>query len=609
MKIEVLDHGYIELLDHMGTDLTTVEAARVSFLKGTTKLGEREEKLIRYMAEHDHTSPFRHATMMFRFKAPLFVARQLWKHVVGINTEFDLEERWSGFSGGFKDTGWNEACLTGDTSITFLSQGKKTSPVRLSVDEIVEMWNVPWRREKLMKKPIRVLDEQAGEFTHSYISNVFERGVQDVYEVTFSHGKKVRCTKSHRFLTDNGWMTLGDALKLRPLPDGAIMFSPDHMFVANGLPVAGNGKYRDRHWVADQRRNGVSVQQMAEYCQCSYHTIRKWLAIHELKFDRNETHFKPGQQPWNKDKRYRRGPTGFTPTQYAAVRKARSGSASNFWKGGVTPERKNIERWTREQGPNVHARFDYTCQKCGTRGGKLHSHHLIPVWYDESKARDIHNLVSLCQPCHSRLHAENKELEFAQAYSGSGSVIIDYSRQPRQAAPRRVIPHLVEAVGVEYIGKLQTYDLEIAEHHNFVANGMVVHNSGRYVELKDEFYTPDVWRAQSASNKQASDGQIDEQQAASEAYAAGLSASYEAYRTLRELGVAKEQARGILPQSIYTQWVWTGSLQAFLHVVELRAKPDAQYETQLYGYAVRDIVNSVFPVCLEKWEARKGGSH
>ena len=70
------------------------------------------------------------------------------------------------------------------------------------------------------------------------------------------------------------------------------------------------------------------------------------------------------------------------------------------------------------------------------------------------------------------------------------------------------------------------------------------------------------------------------------------------------LGVAKEQARIVLPQSIYTQWIWTGSLQAFLHVVELRAKPDAQYETQQYGFAVRTLLQATFPVCLEKWEAR-----
>ena len=77
MKIQVLDQGSVELLDKMGSDLTTVESARVSFLSGTTQMGDREARLIKYLAEHEHTSPFRHAMLMFRFKAPLFVARQL----------------------------------------------------------------------------------------------------------------------------------------------------------------------------------------------------------------------------------------------------------------------------------------------------------------------------------------------------------------------------------------------------------------------------------------------------------------------------------------------------------------------------------------------------
>ena len=77
MKIDILDRGSVELIDKMGSDLTTVESARVSFNKGASSMGDRESKLIRYLAEHEHTSPFRHAHLMFRFKAPLFVARQL----------------------------------------------------------------------------------------------------------------------------------------------------------------------------------------------------------------------------------------------------------------------------------------------------------------------------------------------------------------------------------------------------------------------------------------------------------------------------------------------------------------------------------------------------
>ncbi|MFN7311395.1 MAG: FAD-dependent thymidylate synthase, partial [Vampirovibrionales bacterium] len=83
-KIEVLDHGFVELIDALGSDLTVVNSARVSFGKRKTELDEADEKLIKYLAKHQHWSPFRHVQLQFHCKVPEFVARQWYKHVVGI---------------------------------------------------------------------------------------------------------------------------------------------------------------------------------------------------------------------------------------------------------------------------------------------------------------------------------------------------------------------------------------------------------------------------------------------------------------------------------------------------------------------------------------------
>jgi thymidylate synthase (FAD) len=84
MKItKVMDYGYVRLVDTMGTDLTIVNAARVSYAKESKELTDRDKRLIRYLAKHDHTSPFRHATLQFELYAPLMVARQWWKYIVG----------------------------------------------------------------------------------------------------------------------------------------------------------------------------------------------------------------------------------------------------------------------------------------------------------------------------------------------------------------------------------------------------------------------------------------------------------------------------------------------------------------------------------------------
>ena len=79
-EIRVLDRGFVRLIDHMGTDLTVVNAARVSFGKRKEAFDPKDAELVDYLAEHEHTAPFRHAYLTFHVKAPIFVFRQWMKH-------------------------------------------------------------------------------------------------------------------------------------------------------------------------------------------------------------------------------------------------------------------------------------------------------------------------------------------------------------------------------------------------------------------------------------------------------------------------------------------------------------------------------------------------
>ena len=75
----------VEMIDKMGTDLSVVNAARVSYAKVKNQFEDKDAKLISFLAKHGHWSPFAHASLSFRIRAPVFVARQLVKHQVGLS--------------------------------------------------------------------------------------------------------------------------------------------------------------------------------------------------------------------------------------------------------------------------------------------------------------------------------------------------------------------------------------------------------------------------------------------------------------------------------------------------------------------------------------------
>lgn len=95
----VLDHGYVRVRDVMGTDLTVVNSARVSFDKESQAIGSGDVRLLKYLATNGHWSPFAHPTVQFEINAPIMVLRQWKKHRVGGVYSEELEDH---------DEAWNE---------------------------------------------------------------------------------------------------------------------------------------------------------------------------------------------------------------------------------------------------------------------------------------------------------------------------------------------------------------------------------------------------------------------------------------------------------------------------------------------------------------------
>lgn len=94
MKIDCLDKGYVRLVDHMGSDLSVTNAARVSFDKESKEFSEKDAKLLKFLAAHGHDSPTRHAFISLELYAPLMVCRQLWKYCVA-SSHIDDSSCWN----------------------------------------------------------------------------------------------------------------------------------------------------------------------------------------------------------------------------------------------------------------------------------------------------------------------------------------------------------------------------------------------------------------------------------------------------------------------------------------------------------------------------------
>ncbi|HEY7017570.1 MAG TPA: FAD-dependent thymidylate synthase [Gaiellaceae bacterium] len=628
--IRVLDHGFVRLDDAMADDLSVVNGARVSFARRKEEMDESDEGLIRFLMRERHGTPFEHNAFRFHVRCPIFVAREWFRHRVG--------------------------CLTGDTVVTFVDCNGVSSPrSRKTIDQLWRMWTVgeanghalsPEQRVevdrlgaeglsvraiarrlgvgrrgvtshlrgenqhrdgrwRLRKMRLRVLNEETGAFEVGHVADVIDKGVQPVYRVRLEDGTHLDCTENHRLLTSDGWKTMRAALGLSGSGASAAM-TVECRLMSNGAVA-----YRDYDWMRARRREGKSVAEIAREAGCSYHTVRKWLAVHDLQFTRED---RCGREPWNRGVSGYRTSLKVTDEHRAAIRRARSGPNSNFWRGGISSRRASLARWTTEQAPKIHAQFDYTCQRCGKRGGRLHAHHIVPVWLDESLAQEHGNLISICDRCHSAVHATRKmELEAVEQLGGLHGFARDVD-VPRRLG-QRLVAHPVRVVAVEYLGLRQTYDLTVdGPWHNFVANGVVVHNSFnefsmRYARASDEFYVPAAEDVRTQVGKPGSYSFEPVSEELAEVTREKLQAVYEtaylAYEQLVELGVAREVARAALPVGAYTEFYWTVNARSLMNFVSLRNSETAQREIRRYAEACERFLEDKMPVTYAAFVANE----
>ncbi len=171
------------------------------------------------------------------------------------------------------------------------------------------------------------------------------------------------------------------------------------------------------------------------------------------------------------------------------------------------------------------------------------------------------------------------------------AALIDYLMRHRHTSPFEMVEFTFHVRAPIFVAR------QWFRHRTASANEV----SGRYSILEERFYRPEAWRRPAEHNKQGSKGRFlseDADRALAEAYRT----AYAAYQSLLALGVAREEARIVLPVGLYTEFYWKQDLHNLFHFLKLRLDPHAQAEIRAYARAIAEIVKARVPLAWAAFE-------
>ena len=469
--------------------------------------------------------------------------------------------------------GWNESCLPAWQEVW--SYGTQ----RYTVQDIIDGNSIPLR------------SVNGNDVVPNRVKHVWPVGEAEVFTVTDEFGNRVSATANHRILTPDGYkelqhLSIGDKIAHNGLPAytdsvwlgkmckthttkeiAAICDVSDrtiHGYKKKfGLSTkANNGKlWADEKWLTQTYRDqNHTLVETASMAGCSTHTIRKYAARFGIQKDHIQVL-----------KDYVADHGTFIPNTQGAfdrAQKAKDARRANFpesitWSGDGWNYRKAAfeQGWSR-------------CFYCDNEIDEIHHR-------DRNRDNnEIDNLLGLCSGHHYLIHGKRPTV------FGYGVIIS------------------IESAGVHPV-----YDIEMELEDNFVAGGVIVHNSRRYVTENEEFYVPAQFLGAPENKKQGAGDPINDHTNLTfkKQLADHQQEGLELYSQAMDAGIAPEQARLFLPAyGLYIRWRWTVSLNALMHFLDQRLDDHAQFEIRQYAKAIEPMVKEKYPMVCTAWvESRR----
>jgi len=464
-----------------------------------------DNTLNNYYSEPNEIQVIKDNFFVFKMKIPIFVARQTQRHRVN----------------------FQELCISGNSLIT-TSKGKR---------KIEDLYNQQYKYKNHFNNrlpKIKTYDFDLNRFIYVPINEVFYTGKKKVFKIKIQYGTngkfyEIETSKNHKFLTINGWK------KLKDIKQGDF------------LAINGQKLYKNKEWLKEKKEyyleKGIGLKDWVKIEGLNYNTIRTWLRKHNIQYTQKEA--SSCYDVWNKGIKGKNshcfGRIHSDNTRQMISKKLSKplGTTKGGWR------KRASSYWEAEfRRTKILDKYNHKCNYCGSTK-ELELDHIKSVSLYPKLAFDEDNMQILCKKCHKSKSIE--EYKITKQTIKYGMVI-----------------------SIKEVGIVDTYDIEVAhKDQNYVANGIVVHNSRRFVsgsKIPFEFYEPDD------SMEDLNDNLV------------------LAYNKLVKQGMKPERARAVLPQSLYTT-IWSAWNKSQLdNFFKLRIDKHAQQEIRLLAENMRELI-------------------